>query len=408
MRYLIILSLLHAIAHPAWGQFTPGNVVVGDEDGTLYEVTPVGVATTVVKLRPPVWGLDFDAGGDLLVGGIGALWRVDRGGKVATVFDGLHFYNIGDVEVNASGNVYLTSMGNNFIYEMDPVMKTVVNVYPLPGATRAWGMGIDPRSGMLYVTALTRVFTVDPGRNKVTQIHSGPAGSFYQGGTFGFTGRFAFTDEFRAALHEIDGQGVLTTLIQGLPLVDPGEGVTLDQSGDYLFTDDGAIAGPTSNRVFQVRPGSPAVLTTLSMSPTFSDVNGLASVPGLFLSNLSPQVRIGNTALIGVGSVDAPLEPYAFAASLSTRYGIPLPGGRRFPLDFDNLLVATAKNLLSMNFQNYHGVLDIVGTATLKIVVPRDSGLIGISVFTAGLTLNLNAPGTIHLISSAVKTEIVQ
>lgn len=407
MRNLVFLLFLALVASGAPAQFTPGNVVVADENGYLYEVTPAGGVSRLWKIRPPIWGLDFDARGDLLAAGAGSLWRVNPLGKVTTLFDGLHTYNIGDVEVNAAGNAYITAMGNNFLVEVDPG-GAVVNVFPLTGATRAWGMGIDPRSGLIYVTALNAVYTVDPAKKTVKQIHVGKISSFYQGGTFGPTGRFAFTDELGGKFHEIDATGKVTTVFQGLPLVDPGEGVTLDPGGDYLFTDDGAVVGPTQNRVFRIRPGSPAVLSTLTASPAFSDVNGLVSVPGLFLVNLSPRIRIGSTGLLGVNAVDGALEPYAFATALSARTGISLPGGRRFPLDPDDLFLATARNLLPTLFQNYRGVLDLAGNAVLKMGVPGIKALVGLEVYTAGLTLNPRSPGNIHLVSSAVKTEIIQ
>ena len=110
--------------------------------------------------------------------------------------------------------------------------------------------------------------------------------------------------------------------------------------------------------------------------------------------------------VIGLHSAGAAFKNYLCASSLSARFGIPMPGGRTFPLDLDHLVVITVRNLLPTVFVNYVGNLGPAGRAILQIRVPNSPVLAGIKVYTAGITLDVGAPGGIHLVSNALATTI--
>ena len=137
-------------------------------------------------------------------------------------------------------------------------------------------------------------------------------------------------------------------------------------------------------------------------------MNGIAAAPGLVLSNLTPSVRVGGTASIGVLAVDGALAPFVFASALGARTGFALPGGRRFGLDPNPLFLATAQDLLPSIFVGYRGRLSVSGNTTLSVRVPNLPVLAGIDLFTAGVTLAPAAPGGIHLVSPVARTRIVQ
>ena len=61
-----------------------------------------------------------------------------------------------------------------------------------------------------------------------------------------------------------------------------------------------------------------------------------------------------------------------------------------------------------MIFRNYRGTLDIAGQAQLAILVPNNPALVGLTLYTAGLTLNRNTPTGIHLVSNVETMQIVK
>lgn len=401
-RLLLALGLAAAGA----AQLRPGNYVVVDEDGRLWEVTPAGSVASLLRLpRIGVWSAAFDPAGRLLVGGTGILWRLDRTLRPSTLFDGLHIYPIGDLAPTSRGTILLGAMGNRYLYEVDDRGR-LVSVVVLPPVSGTWGLGL--LGSTLFVAAhdaqRAYVHRVDLTTGRVATLLRGPALAFYQAGAVTPAGRFVFGDETGPSLLALDAQGRLTTLWRGPPLVDPAEGLAVDPAGDLLFTDDGALNGRPTNRIFRLRGGA---LTTLVRGGPFFDLNGLAVIPGLFLTSLTSQVRPGGTARLRVTSVGAAGEPYVFATALSARAGFPLPGGRRFPLDPDPLFLLSALNVLPGVFRNFQGRLDPAGGALLSVAVPLDRNLVGLTLYTAGLTLHPAAPGGVHLVSSAVTTRIV-
>lgn len=162
------------------------------------------------------------------------------------------------------------------------------------------------------------------------------------------------------------------------------------------------------NGVFLVSTKAPATLTTLVAGGSFGDLNGCAVVPELHVARLTANPSPGKMGMLTVTSSGAARDYYAFASSLSASTGIPLPGGLHFPLDPDGLFFATAGNLLPTIFRDYRGFLDIAGQTHLTIVVPNVPALVGLTVYTAGLTLNRNTPTGIHLVSNVAGMQILK
>jgi hypothetical protein len=107
-----------------------------------------------------------------------------------------------------------------------------------------------------------------------------------------------------------------------------------------------------------------------------------------------------------VTSAGAQYDFYIFGASLSAKRGFALPGGKFFPLDFDALLGLTLSNVLPGVFQNFQGFIDVSGQAVLTVNVPNAPALAGIEFVVAGVTINRNAPSSIHLVSNPIATRI--
>jgi len=407
-KLFIVLAAMVALAaasNPA--QLLPGYIVVGANDGNLYMVSGKGgVVNTFASVGASVYGVDVDYNNDIICGGSAVVWHVDgRTSLVTTIKTGSPLTGlIGDVEVNQNGTFYLTSMSNNLVLEMDH-KGTIITQYAMTGSTRTWGMGIDRRAGKLYVAGSTVAHLLDLGTRVVKTLYGGAPLSFCQGACMGPQGDFVIADETGQELFEIDSQGVITTVHFGPPFNDPGEGVDVLPSGDYVLADDGT-GSPKQNKIWLVTRGTPAKVTTLVLGGPYNDLNGCTVVPDLVLTRVGGKPKPGTTAVFQVTSAGAAHDYYIFASSLSASRGTPLPGGKVFPLDFDNLMGVTLANALPAVFVNYQGFLDLAGQAVLKVNVPGIPQLTGIEFYTAGATINLNAPGAIHLLSNPVTTKI--
>jgi len=399
----LVVALLAGVSSPA--QLTPGKIVVGDSSGNLWLVDiKGGTPSLFVKVPSAVYGIDVTAAGDLICGGSAILWKVTRTGQVSTIKQGSPLVSLqGDVEVNRNGNFYVTSMGSASIWEMTD-QGVVITTYTVTGSTRTWGLGIDPRDGMIYVAGYSTVHQINPGTGQVKNIASGSPFTFMQNAHFGPRGTFVLGDQNSNGLFEIDPTGKVVTVFAGAPLGDI-EGVDYHHSGVYVLSDDGS-PGSVRNAVFLVTAGSPRALTTLTSGGSFGDLNGCAVVPAMNVTRVSANPKPGGKVALGVTSNGAAGELYVFASSLSANSGTPLPGGLRFPLDPDGLFFATAANLLPTLFQNYRGHLGVDGTANLTIQVPSLAALVGLTIHTAGLTVNLAAPTGIHVISNVATVQV--
>ena len=397
--FLLATGIVSLLAAPGPAQLAPGDIVTGDSSGNLWRLdVQSGVPTLFAKLPSAVYAIEVDYHGDLICGGSAILWKVTSTGQISTILQGTPLTSLqGDVEVNQNGNFYVSSMGSPSIWEMTH-QGVVITTYTITVSTRSWGLGIDPRDGTIYVAGYSTIHKINPGTGQVQNIATGSPFTFLENATFGPQGAFVVADQNSDALYAIDPVGQVTTVYAGKPLGDV-EGVDLHYSGVYVLSDSSpSVAG--GNAVFLVTTSSPAVLTTLSAGSPLVGLNGCAVVPALHVARASANPRPGQKAYLAIASNGAARDPYVFASSLSAGQGIPLGHGLRFPLDPDPLFFATAQNLLPGLFQNYSGILDIAGSAGLTIQVPNIPALAGITLHTAGLTLNRNTLTGVHLISN--------
>jgi len=112
----------------------------------------------------------------------------------------------------------------------------------------------------------------------------------------------------------------------------------------------------------------------------------------------------GKPASIRITAPAARLRPYVMAASFTDLFGIPLPDGRRIPLDLDALMFLSM-NLPSL-FQNFQGVLDASGTGLATLNLPPAPALKGLKFGLAFITLNPFSPSGIQVISARRQVEV--
>jgi hypothetical protein len=128
-------------------------------------------------------------------------------------------------------------------------------------------------------------------------------------------------------------------------------------------------------------------------------LNGVSGNPGLcgFSSCFMDDWKFFNATLYSLLTVYPPGATVEYVARGTPNYlylagssfsnaGIPLPNGRAIPLYPDPLLVLSLNDPLT--FQEFTGVFDSNGDAKLKVVIPRESELLGITFYTAFVTLD--------------------
>ncbi|MBN2491061.1 MAG: hypothetical protein JXQ29_09445 [Planctomycetes bacterium] len=97
--------------------------------------------------------------------------------------------------------------------------------------------------------------------------------------------------------------------------------------------------------------------------------------------------------------------PYQLGSSFGL--GPIVLGPRQIDLSPDVLLALSVGNSLPSVFVNYSGVLDTSGTAKAGISLPAVPALVGISIYTAFVTLDPASPFGIRSISGAEKLAII-
>jgi hypothetical protein len=101
---------------------------------------------------------------------------------------------------------------------------------------------------------------------------------------------------------------------------------------------------------------------------------------GVVIESLtSPYPRPGATVTLDLRGF--PGASYQAAASLGTG-GIPLQHGR-VPLDLDPLFIGSVTGALGAYFKDFAGRLSVNGSATIRVAIPKASGLIGLTLHVA-------------------------
>jgi len=98
--------------------------------------------------------------------------------------------------------------------------------------------------------------------------------------------------------------------------------------------------------------------------------------------------------------------PYQVGSSLGTG---PIPiGSRQLHLSPDPLLIATVNGWLPSIFQNYAGILDKQGQGKATILIPNDTGLIGVTLHSAFVTIKLGEPQNVKSVSPTYSFQVTK
>ena len=115
---------------------------------------------------------------------------------------------------------------------------------------------------------------------------------------------------------------------------------------------------------------------------------------------------IGGTVNLGLLAPGDATLPYQVATSLGTG---PIPfGSRNLGLTFDSLMIITVQGLLPSVFKNYSGYLGAGGTAVADIVIPQNTGLIGVRLHSAFVTIKSGEPYNFKSISNTYSFTIMK
>lgn len=156
-------------------------------------------------------------------------------------------------------------------------------------------------------------------------------------------------------------------------------------NGNYA---DSAGANPA------IASGAPAVGFITSTAP----IGNAFSYPD--------RVVIGATANFDI-SGPQPNSNYLFEMSVTgTAPGISLPDGRLFRLN-PPLLYQSFGSSYPSAFLNFSSALDATGHSAVSFSIPDDNGLVGFTVSSAYVLLDVSAPSGISYVSPTVQTTIV-
>ena len=112
----------------------------------------------------------------------------------------------------------------------------------------------------------------------------------------------------------------------------------------------------------------------------------------------SGTTRPGGTVVLARAASEDPCLTYQVGSSLGTG---PIPiDTRSLGLSPDALLVVSAVGLVPGVFAGYRGVLDSKGQAQARLNIPALSALIGLTIHTAFVTVDWQAPSAIRSISN--------
>ncbi len=107
---------------------------------------------------------------------------------------------------------------------------------------------------------------------------------------------------------------------------------------------------------------------------------------------LATPPRIGTTLVFNLSDTLNPGANYTLLGAYSNSTGIPLPDGRRIPLDIDGLFNITLYNASAVNLFNSMGLLSSQGFAIASVPIPNQTNLIGFQFVMALVTVNSSLP----------------
>ena len=121
--------------------------------------------------------------------------------------------------------------------------------------------------------------------------------------------------------------------------------------------------------------------------------------------SMTASPKLGTTVPMALNSPGDAGKTYVVATSFGNT-GIAMPGNRTVPLALDALTILTVQNLVPSVFKNYQGTLTGAGVATAAIALPSNSALVGQSLFSAFIVVDLKGPGGIGTISNGLEMRL--
>lgn len=113
----------------------------------------------------------------------------------------------------------------------------------------------------------------------------------------------------------------------------------------------------------------------------------------------------GGTITLNMEAPPAANQPYQAASSLGT--GPIKLGTRAIGLTVDDLMALSVGGLVPTVFVDFSGKLDAAGKATARLKIPNHAALKGLRIYNAFVTLDVNAPFGVGLISSTERFSIL-
>jgi len=202
-----------------------------------------------------------------------------------------------------------------------------------------------------------------------------------------------------------------------IPLIKPFDYNGTDQLTIEVRYKGGSLQGNTQStdhqtnntalayyRVYGYGTGAYASANARSVDPRGALMVRLTYQDVLIFGTGSPS--IGQTITLNLVAPTDPNLPYQVGTSLGTG---PIPiGTRSIGLSLDDLLVVTIRGFLPAVFQNYAGFLDASGKGAAKLAIPNHSGLIGVRLHSAFVTVKAGAPQNLQSISNTFSFTIAK
>jgi len=309
------------------------------------------------------------------------LLQVDWLGAVQTLatLSGLGWVNA--LQTDASGDLLmLTSKRPSGLYRFSPGTRSVTTV-----ASLSW---LDPvameeeliSGDMIVLDGAGRLVRVDR-KGTVTSIGTLPLTSVYSTDQEMHSD---FTDGSLLITHgeyfvRFDPRTRVVTTLMRAPPYSGFAGLDYDPFGRKFYRIDS-----WTNAFLLMRYDAPrnatSTVTVISRGTYGYDVVTLGS--RMFAATSRPQRGQTYHLLLGVPGESG--KGYVAAAALGTLRGIQTGDGRRIPLDPDPLFFSSLAN--PTVFENFQGVLDPTGRASLKVHLPSMPQLAGRRFFLAAVT----------------------
>lgn len=344
--------------------------------------------------------------GDILYGAMGGttLIRIDTSTRIATVIGPIGFSAVGGLAFGNDGTLYGITTTSDAILKINLATGAGQSIGTVGApVTFSTGLGNDPVGDLLYGTTTQGV-----GFSSLLVTYSKTTGKATPVGDTKTSAVVGLGFDAAGQLWGVDGGGgneelirinksTAATVVVGAKGLAAYSGIgcfDIGPSGTFWAVNSTGSA----YQLVKINPttGAPTLVGTLLGVTASGGMTGLASLRSAQVVGSGAPSLGGTVNLMLTATADAGLI-YQVGTSLGTG---PIPiDTRKLGLSLDGLLEVSVKGLLPGVFRNYAGKLDASGAATASIVIPNQTGLIGVRLHSAFVTLKLGAPSNIRSIS---------